>query len=142
MRISGKKAAGSADLLDIGRNRMDDIETLASLKRQVIEFREERAWGPFHTPKNLAMALAIEAGELQELFLWKEDQEINDLLRNNSFGTRVQEEMADILIFLLYLAEASGVDLSEAVKAKLLINKDKYPVSKSFGSNKKYNELE
>ncbi len=121
---------------------MDDRDTLASLKRQVVDFREERAWGIFHTPKNLAMALAIEAGELQELFLWKDDREILDLLPDNSFGTRVQEELADILIFLLYLAEATGVDLSEAVKAKLIKNQAKYPVSKSFGNNKKYTELE
>ena len=121
---------------------MDDLDTLASLKRQVVAFREERAWGIFHTPKNLAMALAIEAAELQELFLWKNDREILDLLPDNSFGTRVQEELADILIFLLYLAEATGVDLSEAVKAKLIKNQAKYPVSKSFGNSKKYNELE
>jgi NTP pyrophosphatase (non-canonical NTP hydrolase) len=121
---------------------MDDRDTLASLKRLVLEFREERAWAPFHTPKNLAMALAIEAGELQELFLWKEDPEIFDLLDNDAFGNRVQEEMADILIFLFYLAEAAGVDLSEAVKAKLLKNQAKYPVDKSFGSSKKYNELD
>ena len=121
---------------------MDDQDTLAFLKRQVVDFREERAWGPFHTPKNLAMALAIEAGELQELFLWKEDPEILASLHNDPFGTRVQEEMADILIFLLYLAEAAGIDLSEAVKAKLIKNQAKYPVAKSLGSNKKYNELE
>ena len=121
---------------------MDDQDTLASLKRRVIDFREERAWGTFHTPKNLAMALAIEAGELQELFLWKEDQEILDLLPHNSFSTRVHEELADILIFLLYLAEATGVDLSEAVKAKLIKNQAKYPVSKSFGSHKKYTDLD
>jgi NTP pyrophosphatase (non-canonical NTP hydrolase) len=120
---------------------MDDQDTLASLKRQVIEFRDARAWEPFHTPKNLAMALAIEAGELQELFLWKEDQEIVDLLPSDPFGSRVQEEMADILIFLLYLAKAAGIDLSEAVKAKLIKNQAKYPVAKSFGSNKKYDEL-
>jgi dCTP diphosphatase len=121
---------------------MDDRDTLASLKRQVVAFREERAWRIFHTPKNLAMALAIEAGELQELFLWKDDREILDLLPDNFFGTRVQEELADILIFLLYLAEATGVDLSEAVKAKLIKNQVNYPVSKSFGSNKKYTDLE
>ena len=120
---------------------MDDQDTLAALKRRVIEFRDARAWGPFHTPKNLAMALAIEAGELQELFLWKEDSEILTSLQNDPFGIRVREEMADILIFLLYLAEAAGVDLSEAVKAKLIKNQAKYPVSKSFGSNKKYNEF-
>jgi NTP pyrophosphatase (non-canonical NTP hydrolase) len=121
---------------------MDDQDTLASLQRQVIEFREARAWGPFHTPKNLAMALAIEAGELQELFLWKEDLEIHDSLRHDPFATRVQEELADILIFLLYLADAAGIDLSEAVKAKVRKNQAKYPISKSFGSNKKYHELE
>jgi NTP pyrophosphatase (non-canonical NTP hydrolase) len=121
---------------------MDEHDTLAVLKRRVIEFREARAWGPFHTPKNLAMALAIEAGELQELFLWKQDPEIRDLLYNRPFSTRVQEELADILIFLLYLAEATGIDLSEAVKAKLLKNQAKYPVSKSFGNSKKYDELE
>jgi NTP pyrophosphatase (non-canonical NTP hydrolase) len=76
------------------------------------------------------------------LFLWKEEAEILNLLQDNSFGTRVREELADIMIFLLYLAEAAGVDLSEAVKAKLLKNQAKYPVAKSFGSSKKYNELE
>jgi dCTP diphosphatase len=120
---------------------MDNQDTLTDLKRRVIEFREARAWGPFHTPKNLAMALAIEAGELQELFLWKEDAEIAELLQNNPFGIRVQEELADILIYLLYLAEATGIDLSEALKAKLLKNQAKYPVAKSFGKSKKYTEL-
>jgi dCTP diphosphatase len=121
---------------------MDDRDTLSSLKRRVIDFRDERAWKVFHTPKNLAMALAIESGELQELFLWKEDREILDLLPHHSFGSRVQEELADILIFLLYLAEATGIDLAEAVKAKLVKNQAKYPVSKSFGNNKKYTEFE
>ena len=121
---------------------MDDQETLASLQRRVIKFRDERAWEPFHTPKNLAAALAIEAGELQELFLWKDDPEILDLLTTQAFASRVQDELADILIFLLYLAEATGCDLSEALKAKLIKNQAKYPVSKSFGSNKKYTELE
>jgi NTP pyrophosphatase (non-canonical NTP hydrolase) len=121
---------------------MDDQDTLASLRRRVIEFRDARAWKPFHTPKNLAMALAIEAGELQELFLWKEEAEILESLRQDHCRLRVQEEMADILIFLLYLAEATGTDLSEAVKAKLIKNQARYPVSKSFGSNKKYHDLE
>jgi len=121
---------------------LDEHDTLAALKRRVIAFREERNWRPFHTPKNLAMALAIEAGELQELFLWKSEEEILTLLSNDVFATRVQEEMADILIFLLYLAEAAGVDLSEAVKAKISKNQEKYPVTTSFGSSKKYNEPE
>ena len=121
---------------------MDDLETLAALRDLVLRFREERAWGPFHTPKNLAMALAVETGELQELFLWKEEGEIAELLESEGFRRRIQEEAADILIFLLYLAEAVGFDLSEALKDKLRKNKEKYPVAKSFGRHKKYDELE
>jgi dCTP diphosphatase len=121
---------------------MDNQDTLATLKHLAIAFRDERAWKVFHTPKNLAMGLAIEAGELQELFLWKDDREINDLLADSSYGNRLQEELADILIFLLYMAEATGIDLSEAVKAKLAKNQTKYPVSKSFGNHKKYTEFD
>lgn len=121
---------------------MNYDDTLAELQRRVIAFREERSWGRFHTPKNLAMALAIEAGELQELFLWKEDGEIAASLAEASFRTRLGEEMADVVIFLLYLAEAAGIDLAQAVRDKLVKNQAKYPVAKCFGSAKKYNELE
>jgi len=120
---------------------VDHQDTLATLRQLVIAFREQRAWQPFHTPKNLAMAIAIEAGELQELFLWKDDPEIQHDLDKDSFQQRLQAEMADILIFLLYLAQAAGVDLSEAVRTKLIENDKKYPVAKSFGCHKKYNEL-
>lgn len=120
---------------------MDEHDTLTALKRLVIAFRDERAWQPFHTPKNLAMAIAIEAGELQELFLWKEEAEIQAALREPKFCQRLQEEMADVLIFLLYMAEAAGLDLSEAVKAKIASNEEKYPVAKSYGCKKKYHEL-
>ena len=121
---------------------VDTHDTLAALQRQVIAFRDERAWEPFHTPKNLVMAMAIEVGELQELFLWKNDAEISAALTDPEMQTRLREEMADVLIFLLYLAQATGVDLAEAVKAKIQQNQEKYPVAKSFGSSKKYTELE
>jgi len=120
---------------------MDHRDTLANLKELVLDFRDQRAWQPFHSPKNLAMAIAIEAGELQELFLWKDDAEIQGDLDQGPFQQRLQGEMADILIFLLYLAHAAGVDLSEAVRAKIIENNKKYPVAKSFGCHKKYNEL-
>ena len=121
---------------------MDHEDTLIHLQRRVIAFRDERAWRPFHTPKNLAMALAIEAGELQELFLWKDDGEIAAALAEEHCRARLGEEMADILIFLFYLAEAVGLDLAQAVGAKLDKNRAKYPIEKCFGSAKKYNELE
>lgn len=116
--------------------------TLATLQRQVLAFREARAWRQFHTPKNLAMALAIEAGELQELFLWKDDGEIQAALRDPHFHHRLQEEMADVLIFLLYLADAAQVDLAAAVPAKIAKNEAKYPMSKCHGRHAKYSELE
>lgn len=121
---------------------MDDLDTLAKLRQLVVKFREDRAWGPFHTPKNLAIALAVETGELQELFLWKDEAEIAEFLESEGFRQRIQEEAADILIYLLYLAEAVGFDLSEALRAKLKKNQARYPIDKSFGIHKKYTELE
>lgn len=120
---------------------LDDHDNLAALQRLVVAFRDERAWQPFHTPKNLAMAVAIEAGELQELFLWKNDAEIQADLTEPQFHRRLQEEMADVLIFLLSLAEAAGVKLSEAVRAKIAKNQEKYPVAQSFGRHTKYSDL-
>ncbi len=120
---------------------MADQDTLAALQRLAVAFRDERAWQPFHTPKNLAMALAIEVGELQELFLWKDEAEIQSALAAKNFRARLQEEMADVLIFLLYLAEAAGVDLSAAVRAKIRHNQEKYPVAQSYGRHTKYTDL-
>ncbi len=120
---------------------MDEHDTLAALQRLALAFREERDWRRFHTPKNLAMAIAIEAGELQELFLWKEEAEIQTALRDRQFHTRLQEEMADVLIFLLYLGEAAGVELGSAVREKIRKNAEKYPVAQSYGRACKYHEL-
>ncbi|MGQ9920127.1 MAG: nucleotide pyrophosphohydrolase [Desulfobacca sp.] len=120
---------------------MAEQDTLADLQRLVTAFRDARAWQPFHTPKNLAMAIAIEAGELQELFLWKNGAEIQADLANPRFHRRLQEEMADVLIFLLSLAEATGVELSGAVRAKIARNQEKYPVAQSYGRHTKYHDL-
>jgi NTP pyrophosphatase (non-canonical NTP hydrolase) len=120
---------------------MDNTDTIANLRHKVLQFRQARNWEQFHDPKNLAMALAIEAAELQEIFLWKSEAEIERLLGEKTGQEKIQEELADIFIFLLYLTEAANLDLSEAVKAKLLKNETKYPVCKSFGCNKKYTEL-
>jgi NTP pyrophosphatase (non-canonical NTP hydrolase) len=120
---------------------MKTEDSLGRLKKLVLEFRNARGWEPFHTPKDLAAALAVEAAELQEIFLWLGPEEVKDALAEPGKRSRVAEELADILIFLLYLAEACGVDLAAALEAKLLENARKYPVSKSYGSNKKYTEL-
>jgi NTP pyrophosphatase (non-canonical NTP hydrolase) len=120
---------------------MDDKATIGRLKREVISFRDERNWQKFHDPKNLSMALSVESSELQELFMWKSEDQIGELLLSESGGRRVREELADIFIYLLYISERCGIDLSDAVLDKIKINRKKYPVDKSYDSNRKYTEF-
>ena len=88
------------------------------------------------------MGLSIEAAELQELFLWKDEEEVAEYLESPSGKQRTREELADIFIYLLYLAEACEIDLPSALSDKLEHNAAKYPVEKSYGSARKYNELD
>ena len=120
---------------------MDDKTTVAELKKQVIDFRNARNWEQFHDPKNLAAGLSIESAELQEIFLWKSKAEIKELLKSKIGRQTIEEELADIFVFLLYLSEGCGIDLSDAVMNKIKLNEKKYPVEKSYNSHKKYNEL-
>jgi NTP pyrophosphatase (non-canonical NTP hydrolase) len=120
---------------------VDHSTTIQELAQEVIRFRDARGWKQFHDPKNLAVGMAIECAELQELFLWRDAGEVQDLLGTTEGVERVTEELADVFVFLLYLADACSVDLSEAVRRKLKINERKYPVEKSHGSHRKYNEL-
>ena len=117
-------------------------DTLAELQRAVVGFRDERDWEQFHQLKDLTLGLQIEASELAELFLWKTREECLDLLGEEKARGRLADEMADVLIFLLYLAEESGISLDQAVRDKLVANARKYPVETAKGSAKKYSELE
>ncbi len=119
---------------------MDQLVTIAQLKEQVRAFRDARNWAQFHKPKDLAAALSIECGELQELFLWKSDEAIAEYLETEAGAAKLREELADCFIFLLHLADGSNVDLAQAVRNKLALNEKKYPVEKSFNSNAKYTE--
>ena len=119
---------------------VDDSTTIEELKQQAVRFRDARNWRQFHDPKNLAMGMAVECAELQELFLWKDVDEVQELLGVAHAKERVREELADVFVFLLYLSDACGVDLSEAVRRKLEVNERKYPVDKSFNSHRKYTE--
>ena len=116
-------------------------DTFEALQREAVRFRDERDWEQFHLPKDLALGLGIEAGELGELFLWRTPEEVEAELKRESFRTRLAEEMADVQMFLLYLAEVSGISLPEAVRAKLKVNAEKYPVEKARGTARKYTEL-
>jgi len=112
---------------------MTDIkETTQTL----IEFRNKRDWEQFHDSKNLATAIAIEAAELNELFLWKNIDESEKVDRN-----KIKEELADVLAFSFLLAEKHGFNIKEIMLDKIKKNGEKYPVEKAKGTAKKYNEL-
>lgn len=99
----------------------------------LLNFRNERDWAQFHNSKDLALAINVEAGELLELFLWKNADEANT--------DKVKEELADIFAFAFLLAEKYQFDVKEIVLEKIKKNGEKYPVNKSKGNAKKYNEL-
>lgn len=109
---------------------MSDIELITS---KLVEFRDARDWSQFHNPKDLALAINVEAGELLELFLWKEASDANP--------ERVKEELADIFAFALLMAHSYGFDVRQIILDKIENNGRKYPVEKSKGNAKKYNEL-
>jgi dCTP diphosphatase len=120
---------------------VDSNTTVSALRQRVERFRDERDWGRFHNPKDLSIALTIESSELEEIFLWKDKAEIELLSRDNIQLEKVEEEMADIAIYLLSLSSVLKVDLSDAIDKKIIQNERKYPVDKSKGSSKKYDEL-
>ena len=120
---------------------MDTDTTIDALKKEVIDFRDRRNWKQFHDVKNLVTGLSIESAELQELFLWKNPSEAQSLLSDSAFRERLGEELADVLVYLLYISEASGIDLSMALGDKLKKNAMKYPVEKSYNNSRKYRDL-
>ncbi len=113
-------------------------EPLLELLRK---FRDDRDWKQFHNPKDLAAAIAIEAGELQEHFLWKTREEVAADLAAPARRKAVVDELADVLICSLLLADCLGIDVDEAVRAKTAANSRKYPVSRARGTARKYTEL-
>ncbi len=112
---------------------------LQSLTQKLVAFRDARDWKQFHNPKDLAIALSIEAAELQEIFLWKKPNEVAEAVSKKS--SDIKDEVADIASFLLLLCHELDIDLIEAVTNKVEKNAAKYPVEKAKGSHAKYNEL-
>ncbi len=102
-------------------------------------FAQSRDWGQFHSPKNLACALSVEAAELLEHFQWMTEEQ-SDLLTGGKLAA-VESEMADVFNYLLYLSDRLNIDLVEAASKKLILNEERYPVDKSKGRSNKYNEL-
>lgn len=112
---------------------------LDDLTRQIVAFRDERDWKQFHSPKNLAASISIEAAELLECFQWSSDETIADDVEKRR--SKIEEEIADVLIYALLLAHDTGIGPADAVRRKLAKNDAKYPAEKAKGSRAKYTEM-
>lgn len=109
------------------------MSDLKELQEAIVKFTQERDWDQFHNGKDLALALSIEASELNEAFLWKDAKDVKI--------EKVKEELADIFNYAILLADKYDLDIKQIVMDKLRRNAEKYPVEKSYGSAKKYTEL-
>ena len=109
------------------------MSEIADITNKLIEFRDERDWLQFHNPKDIALAISVEAGELLELFLWKQPEDVNK--------EKVKEELADVLVFAFFLANKYDLDIKKIILDKMQKNAKKYPIDKAKGTAKKYNEL-
>jgi dCTP diphosphatase len=115
---------------------IDDHKLAATLRN----FAAERDWDQFHTPKNLATSISVEAAELLELFQWSRGQSGWDDVNDPSIRARVQEELADILLYVIRFADKAGIDLEAIAERKIAANAKKYPADKFRGSDRKYDE--
>ena len=120
---------------------MDSNTSLASLKTKVKKFCEDRDWDQFHGAKDLAIGTITEAAELLEHFRFKNDEEIKEMFKNKKKREEIEDELADVLFFVVRFAQRYDIDLGKAAKRKLAKSGKKYPVSKAKGSNKKYTDL-
>lgn len=114
-------------------------DSIQQLTTRILEFCEERNWAQFHSPKDMAVAIAAEAGELMQHFVWQSPEQSFERVATKR--EEIASEVADVAILLMEFAHVAGIDLGAAVDAKLKRNAERYPIAKAHGSNKKYNEL-
>lgn len=119
----------------------DTTTTILRLKKRVQKFVEDREWGKYHNSKDLAISITIEASELLELFQWIREKDLEELLKDADKFTRLEEELADIIILCFSLANATDVDISRAVMKKMEKNEAKYPAELVKGNYEKYTKL-
>lgn len=120
---------------------MDTETNLQELKDKIQQFAEERDWDQYHAAKDLSIGIVTEASELLEHFRFKSVAEVEKNFLNTDKRTEIEEELADVFIFSIRLAQRYGMDISEIIQKKMAKNAVKYPVEKCKGSNKKYTEL-
>jgi len=109
--------------------------------KKIKNFRDYRDWMQFHNPKDMSLAISIEASELLELFLWKNKQEVEEFVKNKKNIEEISDELADVLTFAIELADNLDIDIEKAIEKKLTKNNNKYPMEKSKGLAIKYTRL-
>jgi len=119
----------------------DSSTTVADIKTRVLAFARERDWEQFHAPKNLSMALAAEAGELMEHFLWATSEASRTIAQDPVKRRKIEEELADVVIYALEFANMTGIDVAAVIETKMAANAAKYPIEKAKGRSEKYTEL-
>ncbi len=112
---------------------------IKGIQKQLAEFARKRNWDEFHSPKNLSMALAAEAAELLEIFQWLTEEQSKEIIHNEKEMALIGEEIADVFIYLVRLADKLDIDIEKAVIEKIKINDKKYPVRLAKGNATKYN---
>jgi len=115
------------------------MNKLELLIQRIITFRDARDWKQFHNPKDVALSLVLEAGEVMEHFQWKNTEEITEYIKTNK--NDIGEELADVLYWILLMSHDLDIDILKALDKKLLKNEEKYPIEKAKGNHTKYNEL-
>lgn len=115
------------------------MSDLDKLQQRIVQLRNERDWQKFHTPKDMAISLSLEASEVLELFQWKSHEEVEQYLKENK--DKLSDELADVLAYLLMIAHDQDIDLTDAFEKKMQKNETKYPIAKSKGRHTKYTEL-
>jgi len=134
---------GSRDLQEdspVSDQGPDDLRDLEALRLRLRRFADERDWEQFHSPKNLAMALSVEAAELVEIFQWLTEEQSAAL--DDTCRRRAADELADVLVYLVRLADRLGVDLLRAAASKVADNERKYPAGQVRGQARKYDEYD
>lgn len=116
-------------------------DSILELTARLTRFRDDRDWRQFHSLKDLILSVGIEAGELLELTQWKDTRTVEDAITDPDFRDRLSEEVSDVFLYLLLIAERAGIDIIEEAHRKIDKNDAKYPVDKSKGNAKKYTEL-
>ena len=117
-----------------------DIIDVANFQAKFRTFVKERDWDQYHNPKNIAMALTVEAAELLEIFQWLSIEEAKEVKDNPEIKEKISHELADIMVYLMRLADKTNINLQQAINEKMVLNAKKYPANLVKGSNKKYNE--